>query len=213
MGRDYNHLMEGFNKEKSTWETQRKEYDQKFSRYKEVDEFVKTNPDWWSHVEQSWNSREKPAVDANIKPLLEELNGLKSAFSEIQQERQQIKYKAEDEKLAQDIQGIRKQYADLPWDSPDETGRTLEYRVIEHANKNGIPTFKAAFLDLNHDLLEKRWESRGREAVVKDTQKKTKLGLLGETQAPTKGLKSAQGVKGRSYDDLTREALEELGIT
>lgn len=212
MGRDYNHLVEEHKRKVSEWENQRKEYDQKYSRYREIDDYIQKDPNWWDHVQSSYQKKDTSQVDPNLKPFLEKIEALEGKLSTWEQEKQQHLFKQEDEKLTQEIQGIRKQYADLPWDTPDESGRTLEYRVIEHANQNKIPTFKAAFLDLNHDLLEKRWEARGREAVVKDTQKRSKLGLLGETSAPKKGLTQAVNVKNRSYDDLLKEAFEEEGI-
>lgn len=214
MGRDYNHLVEEHKSKVSEWEKQRQENDTKYSRYREVDEFVAKNPDWWQHVEQSWQSREKPAeIDPNLKPFLDELNQVKSKLSEFEQKEQQLIVSQEDEAFAKEEQGIREKYSDLPWDTPGPDGKSLYYKVLKHGTENGIKSFKTAFTDFYHDELEKRAESRGKEAVVKDTQKKTKLGLLGETQAPKKGITSAQNIKNRSYDDLTREALEELGIT
>lgn len=216
MGRDYAQNTEALKRERSEWEQQRAEFENRFKPYREIDDFIKSGDEgkqWWDHVNKQWSEREKPqGIDPNLKPLFDELNGLKSFVSELQQEKLQQKIAKEDESFTQEIQSIQKQFADLDWQTPDQDGKSLEFKVLEHGTKNGIKSFKTAFLDFYHPELEKRWESRGREAVAKDTQKRTRLGLLGETSAPKKGISSAENVKNRSYDDLAKEALEELGI-
>lgn len=213
MGRDYNHLVEEHKTKVSEWDKQRQQNEKKWQRYQEVDEYAAKDPDWWKHVETSYQGKQQPQIDPNLAPVLEELNQVKSQLSEWQQEKQQIQVSKEDETFAKDEQGIKEKYPDLPWDAAGPDGKSLYFKVLEHGVNNGIKSFKTAFNDFYHDELQKRAESRGREAVTKDTQKRTKLGLLGETSAPKKGLSSAQNVKNRSYDDLTREALEELGIS
>lgn len=214
MGRDYAQSTAELNQERAKWDQEKKSWEDKWSRYREVDEFAQKNPDWWNNVEQQYQGREKPAgIDPNLKPVLDELNQVKSELSEWKQEKQKLQISKEDEAFAKEEQGIKAKYPDLPWDVPGSDGKSLYYKVLEHGTQNGISSFKTAFMDFYHDELEKRAESRGREAVAKDTQKKTKLGLLGETQAPKKGLSSVQNVKNRSYDDLMQEALAELGTT
>lgn len=219
MGRDYNHLVDEFRKEKTDFESKRKEFESRFSKYKEIDEFIEKDPagkDWWDHVQGGWKTRQAPQDlrdNPAFKPVLDKLSSMEQIIQTLQKEREEIQVRQQDNQLNESIQGLRKQYPDLPWDTPSADGKSLELQILEHAQKSGIPTFKAAFLDFYHPQLEKRWESKGREAIAKDTQTKSKLGLLGESQAPKKALNPIENVRGKSYDEITNEIIKELGLT
>ncbi len=94
----------------------------------------------------------------------------------------------------------------------DETGLTLEMRVLNHAQENGINSFRAAFRDFNHEKLVAIAASKAREDATKKRQMDAKNGLLGVSSTPMKGVQSAQNVKNKSYNDLVNEAKAELGI-
>ncbi len=195
-----------------------------FEPYKQIDEYVKSNPDWWSHVQDSWAQAQakrdaatpgsQAEADANAQmaeiekhPIIQQFK----SFMEQQQAEKVAHQRAEEDKvLTGEIQSIRDQYKDLDWDSPDQEGYSLEQRVLKHAVENGIKNFRAAFRDYNHDRLVKLAEQRAMEQVTKDAQKRTKLGLLGQTQAPLKQIQAAEDVKNKSWDDLLKEAQEEL---
>lgn len=216
MGRDYNHLVEEHKTQKSQWEKERSTWETEAKPYKEIDQFIKSGDEgakWWQHVQESYQQRGQSQVDPALQPYLEKIQQIEQKLSVFDQREQEEVIKKEDGEFNAEVQGIREKYSDLPWEVPGSDGKSLMFKVLEHGTQNGIKSFKTAFLDFYHDELAKRWESRGREAVTKETQKRTKLGLLGETQAPKKGISSAQNIKNRSYDDLTREALEELGIS
>jgi hypothetical protein len=70
--------------------------------------------------------------------------------------------------------------------------------------------FRAAFRDYYNDHLLGKAKEEGKELVSKELQKRTKLGILGESPKPSKGLTVAAGVKNKSYNDLVQEALAEL---
>jgi hypothetical protein len=82
-------------------------------------------------------------------------------------EREQAAQKSADEKLAQEVQSIREKYKDIDMDSPDENGKSLEAKVLEHAEANGIPSFKAAFNDFYQDQLIARAEAQAKMNVSK----------------------------------------------
>lgn len=222
-GHDYAQKIEQFKNERAGWDTEKKtweqqklqEFEKKYSRYKEVDEYVSKDPQWWEHVQQSYASREQK--DPNLAALEERIKSFEERDAqrelEAQQKVSEVQMQKEDEDFDKDMQGIREKYPDLPWDVKDPEGKSLVYKVMEHGVKEGIKRFSTAFKDFYHSDLEKRWESRGREAVTKDTQKRTKAGLLGETPTPVKGLTTAKNIKSQSYDDLLKEGLEELGIS
>jgi len=191
------------------------------STYKPVDEFAKQNPEWWQHVMKNWEQRSQfinqgLSNDPN-NPLLQKLSALEQEVQESRKFREQLlnqqkeySTKMEDEALDNEIKSIREKHADIDFDSLDANGSSLELRVLAHAKEKGIPSFATAFKDYYHDELIKRAQEKAKESVSKDVQKRTKLGLLGESQAPRKGVASAKNVKSKSYEHLLAEAISEL---
>lgn len=228
-GYDYSQKMAEFKRQQAAWEEQRqaelKKYEDQYSPYKTIDEYAKQNPDWWKHVESSFVSRtnggaqnasanpDLDALKAQIRSELEaEFNPIKEQFQTIQEEREAKKREAEDTTLDAEVKGIRDKYPNLPWDTADESGLSLEARVLKHGVDNNFPTFRAAFLDYAHDDLQKLAEDRGKETYLQSIKQQSKQGLLGKTQAPTKGIAPAEAIKNKSYNDLLNESLQELGI-
>jgi len=217
-GYDYPQKMAQLKQQAQEFEQKQQLYQQWEKKYKPIDEYIQENPDWWNHVEESWNNRTQTALDPN-NPLSKEFANLKNELGELRKFKEEIsnerlnqKRQSEDEKLSTEIKSIRDQFQNLDFDQVDASGKTLEFRILEHAQANGISSFKAAFRDFYHDHLMKLAEERGKEAVQKDIQKKTKLGLLGTSPTPRKGLNDADNVKAKSYEALMQEALDELGI-
>lgn len=192
--------------------------------YLEVDEYSKSNPEWWAHVQESYAKRSQPrnldpALEPIIKPLMERVEKAESFIGEQQKakaeadevKRQENELK-EDQALEGEIESIRKKYPNIDLASVDESGKPLELRVLDHAAKLGTNSFKAAYLDLLEDKLLDLAKANGREQIAKDKVTQARKGVLGQTQAPTKGL-SQTSVRGKSYDQLTSEALAEMGIS
>lgn len=216
-GYDYAQRMEEFKRQQADFESQRQQYEPKLNRYKEVDEFASKNPDWWNHVEKTWAERQQALDPSN--PVAGELQQLKSELQEFKQfkeqliqEKTQAQQRQEDEALEGEISQMRNMHKDLDWTGVDESGLTLEMRVLKHAQQTGINSFRAAFRDYNHDQLMKSAELKAREAAVLERQKVVKSGLLGQSPTPKKGIQSAENVKGKSYSNLVQEALSELGL-
>jgi len=224
-GHDYAQRMAEFKQSQAKWEAERGELEKKYAPYRDVDTFIQQNPEWWSHVQQAWQARQaqaearapQAAADPN-NPLTQELETLKQQLAELSQfkqsfetEKQAQARQAEDAKLKEEIQSIRTQFKDLDWDTPDESGYSLELRVLKHAADNGIQNFRAAFRDYNHEHIVKLAEERAKEAVAKENQRRTKLGLLGASPTPKKSAApEVENIKQKSWDQLEREALEEL---
>jgi len=203
-------------RERAQWAKEREELQSKYKgydRFAELDQYARQNPDWWKHVQGQWEQRSAYGQDPNLAPILQRLQQTEGVLQEWQQREAERKQAEQDQALEAEIESIRKQYPKIDLGSVDESGRSLEWRVLKHANDNGIQTFRAAFRDYLHDRLVQEAQAQGREAIAKDTQAKVKQGVLGTTQVPTKGLSQAQNVRGKSYDQLTQEALAEFGIT
>ena len=222
MGHDYAQKMAEFNRQRESFSDDYKLSQQLKEQFGPVDEWVRGNPDKWEKLQAVIQAEKSGHADLDVNnPLFQELQSLKKQLNEsimptiqsMNEEKTRIKYEAEDKTLNEEIQSIQEKYKDLDWATQDENGRSRELKVLKHASENGFKTFKSAFFDLYHDDLEKRAEERGRGAVSNDKLKQAKTGLLGKTQAPTQGLQRAKNIKNQSYNDLTREALDELGLT
>jgi hypothetical protein len=229
-GFDYSQKMSEFNKLKAKYDSQEKEFNDRYKRFSEMDRYIAENPDWWNHVNQAWTSRDMqqanqmgvapstaqqltndPAVMEQFEALKNEIQGLKSFKDSVETERAQAQRAQEDRKYEEELTSLQKQYPTVDFNKPDETGNTLEYNVLKHANENGIKSFKTAFLDFYHDNLMKIAEMKAKETFAKDSQQIKKLGI--STQQPQmKRQGPSRPVSQMSYEDLTKEALAELGL-
>lgn len=217
-GYDYPQRMQEVNKKLQTYEEQAKQWqtwkelEQKWSPYKEVDEYAQKNPQWWSEIQKAYQERsqtENPLAP-EIQSLKQQLEDLKQFKEQLSSEKQQERIRQEDEQLSREVESIRKQFPNLDFDTPNDDGKSLEMQVLEHAQRNGLQSFKVAFRDFYHDQLVTRAREEGKELASKEVQKRTKLGILGESPKPVRAIREAQNIKSKSYDDLAREALEEL---
>ena len=205
-GYDYSQKMQEF-------KSQKEEYDANFGRYREIDNFVKTNPGWWEHVEKTWNERQNynvpPEVKQFLDPIQQELQQMKQFQNEWHKMQLEADIRKQDEQLKGVVNSLQTKH-NIDFSARDQSGQTLEYRVLQHAQQKGISDFSAAFHDYYQDSLAKLYEARGREAVQRETQARNKAGLLGgPTQAPQP--KNDAPVVARSYDDAYQMALKELG--
>lgn len=211
-GYDYSQKMAEFSRRQNETNQRYSQAEELSKTYGPVDEWVRANPDKWDALQEAIEGN-KSSGDVNPE-IMREIQSLKEFKAQLETQQNQKKIAEEDASLDAEIKSIREKYADLDWNSVNENGHpSLEARVIEHATKNGINSFKAAFNDLLHDDLMKAAESRGRESLTKERKVKETNGLLGTTPAPTKGLTKPNNIKSKSYDDLGREGMDELGIT
>lgn len=223
-GRDYSQRMEQFNKERQEWEQKAKIAEQYQKTYGEIDEWARNNPDQWQLLQQTYQERlnqglgQQQTQQTNdpyaqkMTHLEKEVGQMSQAMRELLKERQEALAKQEDLKLDQEIQSFREKYPKLDWQSPDEGGRSLEYQVLHHMKQHGLKNFGTAFKDLMHDQLVKLEVEKYKEAQAKEQQKRTRLGLLGEGPTPKKGISEVRDLKSKSWEDIHRETLEELGI-
>ena len=220
-GYHYAQQMEDYNK-------RNQELNSKYKNYNEIDEYAKTNPDWWNHVESNWKNRQgfqpdqvqgenQPAeIDPSIKkfldPIQKELSELKNFKSELAAREELKRVEQEDLALKSEIESIQKIYPGVDFKTPDAEGKSLELRVLEHAQREGISKFKVAFNDYYLDQIKSLEYERGKEIIAKDQQRKTKLGLLGSSPTPTKQVSRPTDYKNTSYGNLADEALQEMGL-
>lgn len=221
MGYNYPQKAQQLNQQLQQWEQQKQQWESQWGTYRQVDEWAKQNSDQWAKIQESIRTaQEQPQGVQPNDPYQNKFKQLESKLSKTEQfiesqmlEKQQAQRVQEDQKLTQEIQSSQEQYKDLDWQSPDENGKTLEYRVLDHAYRNGIPSFDAAFKHLMHDQLVQRAQNMGKQTVAKNIQQQTRMGVLGKSPTPSKqGVSQAKDISQKSYDDLMREALDELGM-
>lgn len=205
------------NQELEKWKAKDASYKSLDTKYGEIDSYVRENPKFWDHVLESYQSRAQALSDQS-NPLTGEISGLKKqleeAMSYINQDKEskaQLRQQQEDGEYSKELDEIKKVYPKIDFATPDEDGKSLEYKVLEHAQKMGIQRFTTAFRDFYHDELKKIYAEEAKESVSKAAMKNTKLGLLGQTEAPI--TKRSDVVKGKSYNDLERAIIEQYQLS
>jgi hypothetical protein len=236
MGYDRPQFQQKINQEKLKWDQERAEFtknQQKWAPYQQIDQWAQQNPSQWQQIEQMWKQAQAnpqgfsqaqhgngqtQQVAPEFQPYISKIQSLEQQISQLvptvqewQQERVTNKEKEEDTKLNQEIQSIRQSHKDLDWDNLDESGKTLEMRVLEHAQETGIPTFRAALRDLLHDDLISRAQAQAKQAVSKGIQSRTRLGVLGESPTSQRGMpERTKSIKDTSYEEIEQEIRDEI---
>lgn len=217
-GRDYSEKMGAWKSErtqlldfKTRWEQAQKDLS-RLKEYDEVNQYIQKDPQWWEYVRSNYQNRLKEqGQQATLPPEVQEKLEKVDKFEQFITAQEQAK---EDSELDGYINQVREQHPDLDWKTLDENGLDLERRVTDHAIKLGIKTaqgWKAAFFDLMAPDLVNRAKLGGKEEVGKQIQKATKLGLGPVTDKPTQKVKRVQNVSDKSWEDITREAMEAIG--
>lgn len=206
------------NKKLADYDKQLKDYtgkyqqlESKYNEFKQIDDWARSNPDKWNALTEQWKQQVSQMNPVQLPPELQQkLEQHDQILTQFQQEQVARRHQAEDQALGTEIESIRKNYPNLDFDAPDQTGRSLEYRILEYATQNGIPSFRAAFRDYCFDQLTKKAEEQGREKVSRTMSQTTKAGLLGKSPAPKQ---SAQAdITGKNYDQIHEMILQSMGL-
>ncbi len=190
-GYDYGTNVNTFKQQQQEFARQQQEYEQTYAPYKEIDQFARQNPDWWAHVDQSYQQRQSQGqqaitpeiqryLDQKLEPIAKDLPLMKEFLQEQQTLKLEKQRADEDAQLASSVKSLQEKYSGLDFAAKDQSGLSLEARVLNHAVENGFPTFRAAFLDYYHDSLEKQALARGKETALQEMKQRQKLGLLDE---------------------------------
>lgn len=216
-GHDYAQSISQLKADQEALEQQKQEYETKYSPYKKVDEFAAANPEWWRSIQQNLQMKQTIPVDIPdqlkpfIEPIIKDYADIKKWQHQTQTEKLEADARKANEALDAEIKSIG-QKNNLDFSQKDGSGQSLESRVILHAKTQGISTFQAAFRDYYHDQLVMQAEARGKESIAKDMENKRKLGLLGESSTPSKGVHQVENVRSKSWNDIHQEALRELNL-
>ncbi len=210
-GRDYEEKMRAMKVDRASWDSERARYaklDERIRAYSEIEAYQQKDPAWWDHVTKSYQAKMREQGQAPPALPPEVLADIKDVKEYVTTERQA----REDQALDADIKSYREKYPDFEWTQADDQGRDLERQIIDHAIANKIQSFKAAANDYLHDKIVERAQLKAKEDVGKEIKEKAKLGLGPVTTRPTLGIKRAQNVADKSYEQLAEEAMAEFGI-
>jgi len=212
---------EGFETERKTIQQQIEEAKAINDKWSKFEQYAKENPEWYDHWNGAWENRQQAPgqqtapddVQARIDAVLaEKLKPFEGLLSEKQQLEQKAKIAEEDRLLDESIKSIRTQYKDIDFDRTDpETGKSLEYQVLEFMTQNGINNFQHAFKSFYHDNLVKREIERQKEAEQKALIDRKKKGIVDEKTVP--GSRKQVDTRNMSWDQLAQLAAKDLGIT
>lgn len=217
MGYDAPNKIGKLSKELESWKTKENQFKEIDQKYGEIDGYVRQNPKFWDHVIQTYQQREQALQDQSnpiaqtVSQLQQKLEDALKYIDEDKQYKSTIQQQQEDGAYQQELDSIKKSYPKIDFHTADESGKSLEYKVLEHAQKMGIGKFTTAFRDFYHDELKKMYAEEGKELVSKQAQKNTKLGLLGVSEAPI--TKRSSDVKGKNYNDIERDIIEQYQLT
>lgn len=179
-------------------ERQAREIEERYKPYAEIDAYAEKNKEWWDHVQQAWKNREVPqGLDPKLaqvlNPLQEKIGALEQLLTAqqqaAQQAQQEVQIQQEDDALAQEIESVRKIHPDIDLSVRDESGETLELRVLKHCQEIGTRSFRAGLRDLLHDQLVVQKQAASKLQAVRGTQAQARAGVLGTSPTPTKVLK------------------------
>ena len=199
--------------QRQQWEQERQQY----AQFRDVDAYARQNPQWWEHVTQSWQQiakgqqpyEQQQQQQQPLDPRIAEIDARIRAMEEgVQAQRQQ----AEDAQLEQEIKQIQKQFPDIDLAQVDDTGKTLEFKILEFASEKGIQDFGTAFRAYTYDRMRESAEAKGREALAREKAKLEKAGFVSSYGKRTLGssLGAQRPLKSQSYSDITNEILSEL---
>lgn len=189
-------------------EAQFKEWE---SKYGDVDKYVRENPQWWDFVRSQYEKQAQEQGSQMPPEMMNKYSELEKKVNELAEYKNSIVMQQEDRAYQTEFTEIQKKYPKVDFVSPDpQTGKSLEYRVIEFAQENGIRKFDTAFKAYHSDELIRLAEEQAKEKLVSEKQSKTKLGILGISSTPT--TRPTDSIKGKSYNDIERDIKKAYGL-
>lgn len=213
--------MNQLNTERSEWEQKVKAAQEKEEKWGRFDEYAKQNPQWYQHWENAWQNRgqnlaepgaSEGNIDQRINALLEErLKPVNELLSHHEEQKLRERVQTEDRQLDEAVKSIRAKHPDIDFDATDpESGKSLEFKVLEFGAQNGIKDFGVAFRAFYHDELVKREREKAKDEFAKNRQAQTKAGIVDPKSAT--GNKPPPNFKTMSMEQLAQLAAKEMGL-
>ena len=213
---------EGFATEKKTYEQKVAEAQQLNDKWSKFEQYAQQNPQWYDHWNNAWEARSSQPQSQNTgddfqakleAALAEKLKPYESLLAEKQKFEEKAKFADQDRLLDEQVKSIRTSYKDIDFDrtNPD-TGKSLEFEVLEFMQNNGITNFAHAFKAFYHDNLVGLQVEKQKEAEQKALLEKKKKGIIDEKPGFS-GQTRKTDTRHMSWDQVTQLAAKDLGIT
>lgn len=199
------------NRELENYKQQAGRFQEYEKLYKPIDDWARKNPEQWQSLSQNWQEQINQNRSQGLPPeLMQKLDKHEQILTQVQQQEEARRIQAFDQRLDGEVESIRKENPHLDFSAIDQSGNSLEARILDHGLRNGIPSFRAAFRDYCHDNLVKFAEERGKQSAGRTMSKSTKEGLLGKSSTPSRG--STPDLKSKNYDQIHEMILESMGL-
>ena len=224
MGYNYAQLVNDHKTKESTLSEREKYVSEAEKQWKPYVDYAQQNPQWADYVRQSYEQNyygarpddsissqpQDQATNSQIpQALIDEIKSLRDFKNEYYEHKRQTQIAEEDAALNNQIQEVQKQYADFDFSYTDpNTGKSLELRVLEHAQANNIASFKAAFRDLMFDQIVAKEVQKAKEGTIKDFQSRVKQGFISESDTSS----SNSGARAPNLNRMTLDQAIQYGI-
>lgn len=203
-------------------DSQAQEATQISEKWSKFEKYAKENPKWYDHWNTAWENRANPVgneqapeggIDDNrLTALLEQkLEPIREFITRQQSEQQTMQIREQDQALDQEIKETRAANPSIDFDHSDaETGKTLQWQVLEFANERGMG-FQDAFKVFYHDKLLSTKMEEEKAKWAKDQEANAKRGIIGTSSTSEK--KTIQpDLSKSSWDQVAEYAGKQLGI-
>lgn len=202
-----------------------KKQSETLSKWKQFDEYAVKNPTWAQHVEEMWAKKDQfsnPDIDPNDpvnqrfaemeKTYGEKLSRVDKFLAEQEAQKQQAAVAAVDSKLSKAISSVQEKYKDIDFATADETGQSLENRILQHAIDNEIGSFEAAFKDYYWDQLTARERDRALSEKAASTKGDFKAGIVARTAIPSLGAKAKLNPRNSTYEGIYETIIKDYNL-
>ncbi|HRZ15358.1 MAG TPA: hypothetical protein P5110_07615 [Candidatus Omnitrophota bacterium] len=208
MGFDYNHKNQELKRQKLDLDTRQQE----FVQGTQFLQWWKENPQAGIKLKELIESgdltvKEAEKIIDKDDPVLQKLTSLEQRIAAKEA-------KEDDAALDGELKGLQKDLKakgiEHNWDTPGDDGRTFEEVLLDYALENGFATLRAAYRDLMFDNAVANTRERTEKEVLARLKKNKEVP---DTDAPAKKravIRQQVDIKGKSYDDLGREVLDEI---
>lgn len=229
-GYNYAQLLSEFKQKEPTYQKQIEELGgqlKNLDKFRQYDEYAKQNKAWADHVDNMWKNKEQfnnadldpnDPVTKKLASFEQMLQNFSNQFGEKIQKYDQVvtaqEMAKDDLSFNKEVETVTQGFKHVDFDTKDESGKSVKTYVMEHMVSKQIPNFRTAFLDLYHDQLLAQHEQSLRDKHAKETQKRTKEGIIGVKSTPNGSDKSApvSNIGSKSWDELAMLGKKELGF-
>jgi hypothetical protein len=215
-GYDYNTKMHQARVDRKLFDQERDTFQTKMGNLQAIDDYAKANPAFEQLINREWAKVQaegyQPDAQSDVQLLQSQVRTLMDQVTgqnQVNENRRVAELEAGPETSITDY---KSEHSQMDWATKDAEGNSLEDRITHAMLDNGVKNFNI----MADSFLMKEIQSRGaiasKEAAAKNIQKANKLGLGKVTQDPTAGVKSSEDIGNKTYDQLLKEGLLELGI-